>query len=356
METSLSRPAAHNEIDAALLDELMDLYLTRQFADGIITETTHRIYIIQLRPFREYWRTQADEHRHKLSRAVLHRALEWIRAEYIGPKGHSLAYTTIEDCFVRLKGFFGWMYSQNCTGATNLASWCPDIKHIEPEQYYPTLAETQRLLDAPVGKDRIRDVALMAFLIATGARRNEASLARAGDVEFLTPLSDIALGHDHRGTSLLRITKGDREGVTGGRTVVFCTTAGLLLKVWLRSGDRSGDDTIFGITDVAIGQMIQRHTTTIGVPEISPHAFRRLFSDFWYEHQPELEKLRKQQLGHSIAGGDVTMRSYTNHRNKRRTVQQLLERHVSPLAQMRIDWDRFPVQMPQANEGPTNVG
>lgn len=344
--TQITRPVAHHDVDAALLDELIDLYLERQFADGIITESTHRIYIIQLRPFREYWRRCVDEHRHRLSRAVLARSLEWIRAEYIGPKGHSLAYTTIEDCFVRLKGVFGWMYSQNCTGAVNLASWCPEIKHIEPEQYYPTIEETERLLATPTGNLRLRDIALMAYLISTGARRNEASLAMAGDVEFMTPIGDLTLGHDHRGTCLLRITKGDREGYTGGRTVVFCSVAGLLLKAWLRSGARQSHENIFGIGDVAIGQMIRKHTLALGVPEISPHAFRRLFSDYWFERQPELEKLRKQQLGHSLGSNDVTMRSYTNHRNKRRTTQQLLERHVSPLETMRIDWTKFPVHIP----------
>jgi hypothetical protein len=39
------------------------------------------------------------------------------------------------------------------------------------------------------------------------------------------------------------------------------------------------------------------------------------------------------------------MRHYTNHRNKRRTVQQLLERHVSPLDRICLDWSRFPVQI-----------
>jgi integrase len=345
LPTALSRPVEHSSIDAAILDELMDLYLSSHLAEGVITPATHRIYEVQLRPFREYWRQCPHEHGYQLSRAVLARALEWIRAEYIGPKGKLLAYVTVEDCFVRLRGLFHWLYKRHCTGSVDLATWCPEIKHIEPDQYYPTIEEVQRLLDAPTGNFRLRDVTLMTFLISTGARRNEAACAQTGDVEFLTPMTDVTVGNDHRGWCLLRVTKGDRDGVTGGRPVVFCTTAGLLLKVYLRSVSRPPEERIFGIGDVAIGQMIQRHTTAIGVPEISPHAFRRLFSDYWYECQPELERLRKAQLGHSISNQDVTMRHYTNHRNKRRTVQQLLERHVSPLDRICLDWSRFPVQI-----------
>ena len=219
------------------------------------------------------------------------------------------------------------------------------MRQPELDLYFPDLKEIERLLAAPAGETRLRDLACMAFLLSTAARRVEAALAVVENLEFNTSPTNIAVGADHCGSCWLRHTKGDAAGEGPGRDVVFCSTAGLLLKCYLRSAGRT-EGRIFDLTDSGIGQMIEKHAETAGLPRLSPHAFRRLFSDHWDEvHGDALRTVLKKQLGHSLKGSDVTEKHYIS-RNRRRIVREIMRYHVSPLDAIQIDWSRLPVHIP----------
>lgn len=216
-------------------------------------------------------------------------------------------------------------------------SWCHDGRLIHNE--------LSLMLAQPAGEHRLRDTAVIAFLVSTGARRFETANAQIDLMTFATPLTDIALGNNHTGWVWLRRVKGDRDGAGAGRPVAFCTIAGLLLKIYLRSVGRTSG-TIFDMSDNAIGLMVDRHANAAGVPLISPHGFRRMLADYWDEtHGLSGRAALKRQLGHTSTVGDVTERHYIS-RNHRRIARELQKWHTSPLAELTLDWTQYPVHIP----------
>lgn len=341
---TLSLPERHQAIDATLLPQIIELYISTKLADGAIGKGTAVTYRVQLNPWFAFWAQCGDIHRNTLSPEVLKLALEWIRTGYRNQQGRSPAPMSVYDCFARLKQAFAWAFQNNCTGNVNLVNWCPPVRQPEIDLYFPDLREIERLLAAPTGETRLRDVTCMAFLLSTAARRFETALATVENLEFNTPLTSIEAGGNHTGSCWLRHTKGDAAGEGPGRDVVFCSTAGLLLKCYLRSTGRT-TGRIFDLTDSGIGQMIEKHAESVGLPRISPHAFRRLFSDHWDEiHGDALRTVLKKQLGHSLKGGDVTEKHYIS-RNRRRIVREITRYHVSPLGAIQIDWTQYPVHI-----------
>jgi integrase len=345
--TDMKRPEPLSFVYAELLEDLIEHYFEHQLSHGIITKTTHRNYRIHMRPFVAWWQEFGPPNQYRLTRQLLQDSLEWIESEYRSLKGEPLARTTIEDCYARVRSVFHWLYRNNCTGSVNIAEWCPRLVRSQPKLYFPTIAEMQTLLSQPAGDYRLRDTAIMAFLLSTGARLFESAAVTRDCVQFDTPVTCLDVDKNHGGYCHLPKTKFDNLGHRGGRHVVFCTKTGLLLKAYLRSVDRQPGDSLFDISDSGISQVIKRYTRQAGLDEISPHAFRRCFSDHWQDtHRREHVLMLKYQLGHSTGTNDVTESRYTNRDNPMRKVRDIQERYVSPLDQIDIPWDRYPVHVP----------
>lgn len=272
-----------------------------------------------------------------------------MRSDYRNARERTPHETSIAHCWTRLRQVFNWAYTNNCTGNVNLSEWCPDAPEVLPTVHFPTVAELAAILAQPTGAQRLRDVTAIAFLVSTGARRYEAAHAKAEAIQWNTPPTDLAVGGEHGGWLLLREVKGDREGRGGGRPVCFCSVCGLLLKCYLRSVDRA-EGPIFGMSDTAICQMVDKHAHAAGVPLVSPHGFRRMLADHWDEvHGLSGRAALKKQLGHAAAASDVTERHYIS-RNQRRIAREIGRWHVSPLSLIPLDWTRFPVHMGAANK------
>jgi integrase len=159
-------------------------------------------------------------------------------------------------------------------------------------------------------------------------------------------MTNLAAGDDHRGYCILRHVKGDAEG-TGkrARVVAFCSEAGLLVKAYLRSVNRSYGP-IFDLSDVAIGQMVERYALAAGIEGMSPHALRRCLADYWDEVNGAAgREMLKRQLGHTSGSPDVTEKHYIS-RNHRRIARELLKMHVSPVGQVGLNWSALPVHIP----------
>lgn len=339
-----SLPERRQSIDATLLPQIIELYLSTKLATGAIAPRTEKNYRNNLNPWFEYWRACADQHGYRLSPEILAQALVWMRTEYRNVRLRSPHETSIHHCWVRLRQVFNWAYANNCTGTTNLAEWCPPLPEADPTVHFPSVQELAAILAQPSGDARLRDVAVIAFLVSTGARRYEAANADMATLSFVTPPTNLAPGADHSGWLILRKVKGDREGRGPGRPVCFCSICGLLLKCYLRSVDRR-EGLLFDMSDTAICQMIDRHAEAAGVPLISPHGFRRMLADHWDEsHGLSGRAALKKQLGHATAAGDVTERHYIS-RNQRRIAREIAKWHASPLALVPFDWSRFPVHL-----------
>lgn len=339
----MTLPTRQESLDAALLPEILELYFEAKRAE-IAPRTLHS-YRNQLAPFLAFWEQQADFHQHRLSQDVLAEAVRWIRSDYRNSRGTPAAPHSVADCIVRMKQFFKWAYQNNCTGPIDLTKWTPARKHVEGRLYFPDVEEMRRLFAAPSGLDRIRDLALFAFLLSTGARLFETARACAGHVEWAGRFESMRVGDDHRGAIWLQHVKGDREGEGAGRYCAFCSAAGLMLKCYLRSAAPPDGSTLFGISDSGISQIVKRHALTARLPELSPHAFRRMFADWWDEtHGIAGRLVLKRQLGHSLRGQDVTENHYISSKNPRRVIAELLKWHTSPVEHL-LDWRTLPVHI-----------
>ncbi len=343
--SAMTLPERTTSIDARLLPDIIEMYLTAKQADGVITDKTAHNYRNQLNPWVTFWQECPDVHEHRLSSAILHKALVWMRTDYRTRLERAPAANSVAHCWTRLKQVFLWAFTSNCTGTINLCDWCPYVGHVEPDVHFPDLIEMTKLFAQPSGETRLRDIAAMAYMLSTGARRFEVAQARTELTTFATPRSNVLAGADHSGWTHLYQVKGDATGQGAGRVVCFDTIAGLLLKCYLRSVNRTSG-ILFGMTDTGIGQMIDRHAHAAGVGEVSPHGLRRMLSDYWDEtHGMSGRHALKKQLGHNLDGGDVTERHYIS-RNPKRVARELAKWHVSPLREMTWNWNDFPVHMP----------
>ena len=341
---AISLPERHQSIDAALLPQIIELYLSTKLATGAITPKTEKNYRNNLNPWVAYWDACAAQHQQTISPEILTNALTWMRTDYRNARARTPHETSVHHCWVRLRQVFNWAYANNCTGNVNLAEWCPPLPEADPTAHFPSVQELAAILAQPSGEQRLRDVAVIAFLVSTGARRYEAAHAGCETLVFNTPLGKLDAGGDHAGWLVLRKVKGDKEGRGPGRPACFCSACGLLLKCYLRSVGRT-EGPIFAMSDTAICQMIDKHATAAGVPLVSPHGFRRMLADHWDEvHGLGGRAALKKQLGHATAAGDVTERHYIS-RNQRRVAREIAKWHASPLSLIPLDWARFPVHV-----------
>lgn len=342
----ISLPERRQTIDATLLPQIIDLYIEDKVSTGAISLKTARNYRSYLAPWVEFWELHAGEYEHHLSPEVFRAAEKWMRTEYLNKRGWRPDENALAYCFKRLRQVLKWAYEHNCTGNMNIMDWCPALENVPTDVLFPSMEEIQLIFAQPAGEFRLRDLACMAFLLSTGARRMEVAKARVEALTFLTPATNLCLGDDHRGYCELRHVKGDAEG-TGrrARVVAFCSETGLLLKAYLRTVNRTYGP-IFDMSDVAIGQMVERHAEAAGIERLSPHAFRRCLSDYWDEvHGMAGREALKKQLGHTSGSPDVTEKHYIS-RNFRRIAREILKMHVSPVREAGLNWSTLPVHMP----------
>jgi integrase len=232
---------------------------------------------------------------------------------------------------VRVRQFFGWLHR---TGRLplDISGWVSLPKKRSTSKRFLTLEQCQELIDAvPDGPLRLRDRALVAFMLATGARRFETSNALWADVHI----------DDDGGWCRLRKTKGDVDGEGVGRIVVFGPATGQALhfyRQFLRITGQSGKDArVFAMTNTAIknrfNKISERLWWTTG-----PHDLRRTFADFWWnENREHLQSmaLLKLQLGHRLTG-DVTITHYINIANEDRLIHSLRSAYVSPVELLKV--------------------
>ena len=338
---TMTMPKRQELVDARMLPELVELYFQAKRTD--VSAQTERNYREQLAPFLTWFRTYCTDG--TLSRERLVDFANWMRDGYVTRYGRKASQNTAAHCVGRFKGFANWAFTNGCTGTVNLADWTPIMRKQGSRLYFPTVEEMAKLFEAPHGVERLSDLALFSVILSTGMRLMEAAYAVVDAVTWTTPPSDLTLGHDHSGTIHLRRVKFDAQGEGVGRIVVFCSTTGLLLKVWIRSGARSGQDTLFDLSDSGISQVVKRRAREAGLPELSPHAFRRAFADYWHDkHGMEGHAVLKRQLGHSLKG-DVTFDHYIDPRNQRRVAEEIRRWHTSPVERIVIDWAHLPVHI-----------
>lgn len=332
-------------MEAAALPSLLDAYLAD--CQIRIDPAAVKNYTNHLRPFREWWSRFAANYDYHLSRTSLQAFVDWLASDYRTVYGQKVSPYAIAKAIALVRRFLRWCHQVGAV-EQDISELVPDFETPHPGKYYPAVDELDAILKAPVDDHlRLRDTAIMAMLIATGARRFEIANAKIEHLTFATPIENITTSADHSGHVHLRVVKGDNTGNGPGRHAVFDGKAGLLTKAYLRlTGKRSG--SIFGLLDDGIRKIVHDAGERAGFPQIHPHAFRSAFVDWWFwknhKHGNAADMALRLQVGHALNSGDAQTH-YINRGNPARIIELIRSYYTSPLEEITIDWARYPVHI-----------
>jgi len=273
MET-LKMQRRQQEVDAVELLAVIADFLDH--CDSTVAGPTAAAYRREMAPFQLWWTANADRYGHKLSQRLFDEFMGWYKTEYHHKRGGLPSTYTLHKGTQRIRQMLEW-----ASMPKNVLQWVPHVTHdYAAGKFWPKQDQLSKIVQAPTGKERIRDTALVAFALSTGARRNEIVNAKVENMHFATDLSNLRVGDDHSGYVHLRVVKGDSEGTGKGRYSAFCSKTGLLLKAWLRSwGESKGN--AFALGYVGLQNITRCISVTCGLPELHPHAFRSAHIDYW---------------------------------------------------------------------------
>lgn len=338
---SLSMPA-HHLVQAEQLSALVEAFLAEKRTE--ISQRTYTRYANDLVPFQQWWSLFPDEHHHELKKDTFTSFLAWCKKDYKNSLGNPSSTYTLVKGTIRIRQFLNWLHTSGCV-QVNITDMCPLLHDASGTKYYPDVEELQSLFASSYGPNRIRDTALMAFALTTGARRSEIEHSKIENVVFDSPITDLTLGTDHAGHVLLEVTKKDNAGVMHPRVSVFDSKTGLLLKCWIRSlGEFAG--SLFGLGEAGIRSVVHECAIRADLPEMHPHAFRSALIDWWVDKNAQAGMLAdiamKLQVGHAMDRSQASM-FYIDTRNRNKVLERIRRFHTSPLEKIDFDWQRFPV-------------
>jgi len=286
---SLSPHPVGDAIEADILADLFPTYLSERSRS--VNQTTLTNYKIQTQPFFDWWHEHGPRQSFVLTKALLHQFADWLQHDFRTRSGAKASRNTVRTCLTRLRAFFRWLHVSG-RSPLDMSEWLPIPAQPRPTPHILNSDEIHRLFAACEGSLRVRNMALIAFLLETGARRKEAAAITWENVSFHT---------DFSGYCRLEVVKGYLD-FDKRRTVVFGTKCGKLLQL-LRITHGHDSGSVFGLTGSGIGQIMTALGNSAGV-EFAAHDFRRTFATYWLKHcaatSPSLaERLLDVQLGHS---------------------------------------------------------
>lgn len=342
MPLSLTTPQ-ERRVEASQLPSIIAAYI--ETTSRTVSPAALKNYARYTRLFMLWWESSVHHHENIISRHTLALYVQWLRHEYEAPiGGHASEYTT-KQALVVLRRVLRWAHAVGAVGQ-DISELVPTFEAARNAKYYPSVAELARLFEACDGATRVRDMSLLAFLLATGARRHEAACATVENVHFNTPITCLDMTQNHGGYVHLRITKGDRLGRGLGRYSLFGSKPGLLLKVWLRWSGNKGD--IYGLTDNGIRYIINDVARRAGIRQMHPHACRSAFVSWWAMENAEKGQMAdnalRWQVGHALPRGDVQAYYLSDNPEWRR--QLIAKFYTSPMRDIAIDWRTLPVHIP----------
>lgn len=249
---------------------LNDFHLANQ-ADGLSAKTTTNYrYLLDESPHSFPAWLRHERHRDDLasiSTAMLRQHIVWLRGRLNIFTGQPLAAQTVDDHVRALHRFFRWAAAEY--DLANPMARISYPRHRPATQHKAiSLADVGKLLEAcDLTTDKgLRDRAIIAFLIDTGAR--------AGGVCGLK-VSDVNLGE----RTAIITEKGERT-----RLVCFTRRTAEMLRAWMMR--RSTREPVLfhnlstgrGFTVNGLRQTLRKLGAPIGVRRCNPHAFRHAFA------------------------------------------------------------------------------
>ena len=290
----ISSAPASEEIGARTLADLFPVYLAdiaHRVAPKTVTNYRH-----QIGPACAFWEIHGPAHGWTITRQTGPALLAYLHTET------DLGQNSIRTTVRRVRQFLRWVHTSGRL-PIDISGWIDLPAPRKAEIHTLAQDEIRRLLDGCTGHTRIRDLALICFLLETGARRTEAAHLDYGNVQWTAP---------EGGYAFLEIVKGYKD-VDKRRHVVFGRVTGKLLQLQrVVYGVDLLAGPVFDLTDSGVTSVLAAVGKRAGV-EVSAHDFRRTFATHWIRNcrapSPALaEQLVRVQLGHSAQ--NVTQAHY----------------------------------------------
>ena len=278
-------------VDGGNLLLLIPCFLEDRRQAGVKANTL-AAYQFQLAGFCDWWTERGPHFENQLTVQSLRDYPAWLKQQTVQRSDKPLTKSTIETMTRRARTYLRWLYDHGHV-PLDISQWLPKM----PKQRTKTrsLNEEQILavLNACRGGQRIRNLAILTFLLETGCRVMEASNATWSNVHF---------ENGFRGWVWLEETKTYLD-FDKRRHVCFGEATGKLLQLWSVYREPNGDDRLFGMSTNGIQQAMGRISDKSQV-KFTAHDLRRTFSTYWIRHakgpNPALaERLLEVQLGHS---------------------------------------------------------
>lgn len=285
---SLDAPAI--EVQATALLRLLPVFLEDCARRGVAT-TTLTDYADTLRPFERWWIDVGARTGYILTPNLLRAYGAHLEAS-TNRSGNPLRRGTIETYTRRTRLFLRWLYTSGRL-PVDMSQWIPKPTAPKPRKRLLTIEQIGALMTATGGGYRLRNMALIAFLVDTGVRRHEAAAATWGNVQWA--------GKWH-GCVHLEVAKRYLD-TDKRRDVVFGEKTGKLLQLHRILQAPSEDDRIFRISNAGIAKMLSKVSEKTGI-DFGAHDMRRTWATYWIKHchapnRDYAERLLEVQLGHS---------------------------------------------------------
>ena len=285
------------------MDALIEQFLDYISLERGLSDNTRKAYLADLKSFVSFLRIRTVGSYNAVTRKHI---LDYLTAE----KERGLSVNSISRRLVAIRIFFSYLNQEDMlAGNVTEAMDTPRLWKILPGTL--SLKEVERLLEAPMGNDRIslRDKALLELLYATGLRVTEAAELKLEDIHFdsgyvrclgkgskvrVVPFGDTARAHLQKYLSgarprfsLQKETHSEgrdssaasiQEGLNG---YVFLTYRG---KKFSRKG---------------IWKLIKNYAKRAGIKKpVSPHTMRHSFASHLLANGAPLRVIQ-EMLGHA---------------------------------------------------------
>ena len=229
-------------LDGRQLDRLIDAWLTATAAG--VTPTTLAGYRQKIDHFRRWWTEHAAANDYQITKRNLAAFGAWLAQQPSrNPPHKPIGYGQQADVLRRLSQMFRWAKERNYTEIDH-GDWLPAPRGEPTKRRAPTIEDLRRLMDAAAeSATPIRDRAILAFLIGTGARRAEAASLRIEAIQFAA---------DGSGTAEVA-GKRTRANKSGRHAVAFDREAGAYLIAYLDADGRTAGPLFVGRGSTGIG-------------------------------------------------------------------------------------------------------
>lgn len=286
-------------LSGAQLNRLIDLWTEDRYAN--MSPKSAVTYANNVKFFQEWWSDVGPTQNWELRQRDLVKFAQYLKSVRHKRTGKPIEYSTRKDILRRLRAAFLWASRNGYTRHLNLAQWVPS--QVEGTARLHELVEVEHLarlmLAANQTKMSIRNQALLATFIGTGARLNEVSNLH---------VEDVTLYADHSGVIKIREAKKVSNREVHQRYACFDQHAGKYLCRLLDTLPPTGPlwRSFFGgvLTPQGVYRAISDIAVLAKVPLTGAHDFRRTFITYFAHERPGEGNyhLLKLQVGHAQQG------------------------------------------------------